>query len=228
MVLVQKDLKNAYIGEYQEEWQPWANTLLYLPMNSTDTYLDKSWNNVQTTNSWVTFWEYQWVDCGYFNRNHIQITPFSIPLNTTLLCWCYNTGVYQSSYDGKVFDARNNSNNLWTAFVPASNQCLTFVNWTNVATSSCPQNQWVLIIVTNTDWQQNISVKWNWIDLSTDGTVGFSTFTPTYINVGNEWNNWASRYFLWGMSELILEDKIRTAQEKLNYYNQTKSLYGIS
>ena len=42
----------------------------------------------------------------------------------------------------------------------------------------------------------------------------------------NSFVNW--RYWLWYLSEIILENKVRTAQEIQDYYDQTKANYWIS
>lgn len=211
-------------------WQPWANTLLYMPMNSVSQEIDQSGNNVPTSNSWVTFWTYQWVDCGYFNRSHIQITtPFVIPGNITILCWCYNTWYYYSSTDWKVFDARNNSSTVLMWYTNNNNMWYFSYNQTNLISGDKSQNEWVLAVVTvDSSWNATIYTKWANSDTSTTDSRTWASFTPTYMNVWNEWNNGADRYFLWGLSNLIVEDKVRTAQEVADYYNQTKWNYWIS
>ena len=68
------ELKNAYIGEYPERWQPWANTVAYYPLTSTTTVNDLSGNGytLSTHDTLPTFWIYQWVDCASFNSNSLK------------------------------------------------------------------------------------------------------------------------------------------------------------
>lgn len=204
--------------------QPWANTLLYMPMNSTNQATDQSWNNVQTTNSWVTFWTYQWVDCGYFNDSHIQVTPFNIPSTVTVLCRCYCIG--RNTSDGKIFDTRS------------GNDYLVLINWSgwyaqlrpvgNIDSQEQAQNQWVLLASTNDSNGSIVYLKWSNIDNSWTSSYAFTWFDATTMNIGNEHNNAVSRYFLWWLSELIVEGKTWTAQEISDYYDQTKWDYWIS
>lgn len=210
-------------------WQPWANTLLYMPLNSTDLATDQSGNNVQTNNNWVTFWTYQWVDCGYFNRNNITVSPFAIPADVTVLCRCYNTWYYVSNQDGKIFDTRgnwqqtilcysNNDNGWYYAYIP----------WP-VASWDQHQNEWILVcLVVDNLWNATLYTKWANSDTTNTVTWAQTWFTPTTMNVWNEHDDWAPRYFLGWMSELIVESKSWTRQEYLDYFDQTKANYWIS
>ncbi len=221
------------IREFQQWWwQPWANTLLYLPLNSTDTYTDKSWNNVSTTNYNVAFWTYQWVDCWEFNTStRITVTPFSIDFSKyTMAVWCYCTA---AQWDAKILDMRDNINftfvywnGEWYAYTwiyDSGWQQVNFnPNWQYM-------NQRVLVCSTLDNWNMNFYLKGNGLDLSANMSAQLnSTITPNYITIWQEYNNGAARHYSWWLSELILENKVRTAQEIEDYYNQTKALYGIS
>lgn len=223
-------LKNAYIGEYPERWQPWVNTLLYLPLNSVDTYTDKSWNNRGTTNTSVGFWTYQWVDCWYFNGTsaHIQVTPFAFSSELSLLVWIYPAW-YLSWYDGKIFDARRNSNAFTSRYGAYTGTVWIswYINWTETFLMDV-SNKRALFVMTSKNGSQTYQLLWDNIDITKTSSLSVSSFTPSQINLWNEYNNGAGRYYQWWISEVILEDKVRTAQEVADYYNQTKSLYGIS
>lgn len=211
-------------------WKPWENTLLYLPLNSTDTYLDKSWNNISTTNSNVTFGDYYWVECWIFNWSnaHIQVTPFAIPNTITLLCrtrWPSNS----SSYDTKIFDARSNPT-ITTWKVPTSrSEPNTYFAWLNnwwLSTGQGIYDQWFLFAVTTWWWTGDIYAIWDNLNIHSSYSCSINAGTPSQINIWNEYNNGASRYYNGWISNLILENKARTAQEVADYYNQTKSNYG--
>jgi hypothetical protein len=206
--------------------------LLYLPLDSTYTYTDQSGNQVSTTNSNVTFWTYQWVDCWTFgNSTRISVSPFNIPNDFTFVWRCYNTWVYQ--FEWQIFDARNGSDYIRAVFRIAS-ECywyygsITGVNVADTTWVNFIQNQWVLFAFVTTDWKQELYVKWNNIDNYYSEANSYSWFTPTNISIGQEWNNWASRHFIGGLSNIIIEDKVRTAQDISDYFNQTKANYWIS
>lgn len=210
-------------------WQPWANTLLYMPLNSTDTYTDKSWNSRTTTNTNVSFWTYQWVNCWYFNWTsaHIQITPFTFSSELSLLIWLYPVW-YTSWYDGKIFDARRSSYAFTSRYglFGETTWISWYINWTQTFVTDV-SNKRVLFAMTSENGSQTYQVLWDNIDTTTTSSLSFSSFTPLKINLWNEYDNGAPRYYEWWMSECILESKIRTAQEISDYYNLTKWKYWL-
>lgn len=210
-------------------WQPSADTILYLPLNSTYQATDQSWKQRTTTNYNVTFGTYQWVDCWEFTTNtRISVTPFSIDFSKyTMAVWCYCTA---AQWDGKILDMRNNINWIfvywsgnWYAYTWIVNsgwQDTNFNPWWQY------QNQRVLVYSTLDNWNMNFYLKGNGLDLSANMSVQLnSTVTPNYITVWQEFNNGAARHYVWWLSELILESKVRTAQEREDYFNQTKDKY---
>jgi len=225
-----------FIREYQNKWQPWANTLLYLPLNITDTYLDKSWNNIQTTNNWVTFGTYTSdnVDCWYFDwsSNNIAVTPFNINFkNYTCAIWSYAIGW---ELDAKIIDMRNNIQLTFVFWTGWKGYALTGVkDWNWTATNFNPwwnyTNKWVLVGFTMDNWIFKMYIKWDNLDSSQSYTCQLKTaITPDYINIWNEYDNNNSRHYQWYLSNLILENKSRSASDWDDYFNQTKSLYWIS
>lgn len=212
-------------------WRPWANTLLYCPLNSTDTYTDQSWNNVQTTSSWVSFWTYTSanVDCAYFNNNgsHKILIPtiaWSYP-NITMSIWSYMTN---QAWVTQIFMIEWSNTNL--SLQPSSNwelQSQTYDGSDHYVTDGSGMNAWHHQVVVWNNWTSYLYV---------DGQFIWSDNTSSIINMliseGAMWwhaaNNNSIFAYWWYLSNAILESKTRTAQEVSDYFNQTKSLYGIS
>lgn len=209
--------------------QPWANTLLYCPLNSTDTYTDQSWNNVQTTSNWVSFWTYVWVDCAYFDFNwsHKIVIPTIAWTFTymTMSVWSYMTN---NNAVTQIFMIEWNNTNL--SLQPSSSwqlQSQTYDGGDHYVTDGNGLNAWHHQVVV---WDNGTSY------LYVDGQFIWSDNTSSIINMGildgAMWwhaaeNNNIFAYW-WYLSNAILEDKARTAQEVADYFNQTKFLYGIS
>jgi hypothetical protein len=85
-------------------------------------------------------------------------------------------------------------------------------------------NQWVYAVVTYDG--SSMKIYKNWV-LNTSASPSYDISWDT--NPLKIWAYWNSSYCFYGyMSEIIIENKIWSAQEVANYYNQTKSLYGIS
>lgn len=210
-------------------WQPWVNTLVYCPLNSTDTYTDQSGNNVQTTSSWVSFWTYQWVDCAYFDFNwsHKILIPaiaWTFPY-MTMSVWSYMTN---NDAVTQIFMIEWWNTNL--SLQPSSSwqlQSQTYDGADHYVTDGNGLNAWHHNLVVWDNWTSYFYVDWQliWSDSG-------SSITGMYISDGALWwhaqNNANIFAYWWYLSEAILEDKARTAQEVADYYNQTKWNYWIS
>lgn len=206
---------------------PWANTLLYLPLDTTNTVNDLSGNNYNMTNNGnVSFWIYDGVDCAYFwttapywlkntSANIIsgQYT-YLVWLNADISnSWNRNPRMFGWSNDWWILWNREHSGWIYPWF------------WSNTGVSIT--SWWHLItLVGNTSNGSYDSYKdgvylnsWTWV-----------TWSKNWILIGaNEWNNWSqSDRFCGYMSAVIFENTQRTASEIADYYNLTKSLYGIS
>lgn len=200
-------------------WQPWANTLLYMPLSSNAT--DTQGN---TTTIWgnVTFWTNWGVACANFtNIGNISVTPFAIPSSYTVLARCNNiSGFDEVSW--RVFDMGNPR--IWLAY---NNQgYYTYEN--NAYFWTTTQNAWFLICAVVTNGSGVGYLKGSGVNQTTTINVAPYSLTPSAMNIGNEYNNGANRHFLGYISNVIIEDKARTAQEVSDYYDQTKWDYWIS
>lgn len=212
-------------------WKPWVNTIAYYPLDSTNTVDDLSWNNLTLTGWWTyQFWTYGWVDCcsisnGYFTANH------SWSWDITILAWCNqqwqpanDTGVIAMTYDtghpvsqiwyNKESNRPNYDPDGWI-YGYAERWGLDYT--TNYHNST---NQWYLVACTR-DWS-SINLYINWV-LEKTWTISSWTWAYSQLGVSRD-----IRSMVWYVSNVIFEDKIRTAQEISDYYNQTKWNYWIS
>jgi len=209
-------------------WKPWANTIAYYPLNSTDTISDKSWNNYNLTNSWWVFWTYQGVDCWLFSGSNRAYTSISaLPTwdaDRTLLCWVYITQASGAEWDiigwGTNSVGQDSSfwyHNVWWIWFrrdgnDALDQSAGWYMW----------NNWMLLT-----WVKSSA----WMYFYVNGVQkGYSSYTMstswTTFSVG-QWNINSNNSTLY-ISEAIVENKARTADEVSAYFNQTKSKYWIS
>lgn len=206
-------------------WQPWANTVLYCPFTSNLT--DQiSWNNLSGTVTYGTIW-WSTINCA-LNSSAITWTWANLPQSTsarTMSMWVY--------YD---------SSDQWEAWIMSywiggtNNQIFAVVAYFwEYMLSQWWSNSWFHWTITPWAWYQitmtyNTNNEWK---LYANGTLVY-TWNYTIGTVGNNialwdlvWNPWNQKLY-WGFSNLIIENVERTAQEVLDYYDQTKSLYGIS
>ena len=234
MVLVQKTIKKIYLYKEWEWRQPNENTILYMPLNSDTTYLDQVW--LITTNNWVVFWTYAWVDCWFFNRNYITISslPFA---NTTTFNWRQ----YDISWEGFP-NSLSDWSKTWYSYhfkMWITNNTTVSVEWCNNATQTASNPvsgllaSWhnVVVLFNYTEWYLSVYIDWNLY------------YSGTSSNMRNPSERQWTRYLWWDcyswtsqttdrrtysyMSNWIIENKIWTTDEILDYYDQTKEIYWL-
>lgn len=213
---------------WTDEWMPWANTIAYYPLTSETTVNDLSWNGYNLTTNWtVTFWTNQGVSCASFNSSWLYISSFSQlqwTASRTYSFWIYdnNTWTWQPTY---VFQWRTGNNNQMVLIFTDGNKNYTISQWGSSSGSfwAKKNGQWVHIAVT----YDGSKFTWytNWTSAGT-WTYTINTQWSELAIWKNSWNTWGS--FVWYISEVIVENKVRTASEIAGYYNQTKSQYWIS
>lgn len=220
---------NTEYKSYKEWWQPWANTILYMPLDSTNTTTDLSSNHNDWTINWtVNFWTNLWVDCGAFlNSGYITI-PYSSSMatsNITISCWCAIVSWYSS-------------NNWWIIAKTA----LTWWHWAyhiaNMNNLRFNINQDSATVIWNGFSGNNV---WTNIVWTYDGTtlklysnnsfLGDTSYTYNISGDTNQlvlWAYYSSTYKMnWYLSKVIVENKVWTADEISEYYNWTKWNYWL-
>lgn len=214
--------------EYQfaapEQWrQPWANTIAYYPFD-TD-YVDASGNSPTATKQGTNIWLHKWIDCLDLN-NSFAIVDWINNLNNvnefTLCVWVYP---YWKTWINYYWNA-----NRWGSWFDISPYTTWWIRWWNTTDtqSSVPAiSEWwhLLAQIWVVGWAGSRVVDGQWTTLIASWLTAPGNQTDKlYIGALAD-GTWANS---WYMSKLILEDKAWSVQEMTNYFNQTKSLYGIS
>ena len=204
-------------------WQPWANTLAYYPLTSTTTIYEQSWKNKDLTNTWVTFWTYQWVDCAYlpwdeflYNTSQYWLSwPFTVSL------WAYYVW-FTSMYAQNPRFYGDSNWNIGIRVVGSSR-----VIWYNPkgwsTTTRVTENSWANYIVTYDGTNCKLYINSTNVDTT---AKSWYTYTDRYLWIGKFYQSWTD-YWKWWVSEFIMENKARTAQEVSDYYDRTKANYWL-
>lgn len=199
-------------------YSPTVNTVLYLPMK--EDFLDKTGNNTMT-NSWATIATLNWVKCWYFSNS--ILTCSANPLATTDRT--ISVRLYTTSGSWWIIWANHSWNATW-------DYTMIYPSWTRIyqsiygwgATDSYSSYG------VGINWWHHLCISWtkiyvDWTNVTTSewrsGT--YATWYPYTIGRQNSWANW----YEWYMSELILENRVWTATEISDYYNQTKANYWL-
>ena len=196
----------------EDKWKPWANTIAYYPLTSNTTIYEQSWKNKDLTNTWATFWLYQWVDCAYLSGNVYMYNStqywLSWDVQFTASIWAYFIDKWEWAANPRFY--WNDNWNIW------------FNPWGNTTNYELQQSVWSNLIVMY-DWTKSyLYINWTQIAEYTAST-NFSNWPLWIWKYAVSWTN----YWKWGLSEFILENKAWTAQEVADYYNQTKWNYWL-
>lgn len=240
MPLKQVEPKKIYIWVDEQRYEPNANTVLYIPFNEEYWATDQSWNSYTVT-SWFTLWTYNNVYCARntnanntiqtwitYNTQHQWNGIFTNPY--TVNVWMYIESKPSSNYISWISWFLSGGNypqhNIWMQTFTANSNAvrnintsywINYWNWVNVVCTVSPATSWY-----------NYSLYLNWVFQATvnpglSGTPSWNHYI-NYIKQGTtSWSTAVGTCY----SEYILENKARTAQEVSDYYNMTKSNYGL-
>lgn len=229
-----------WVYYYTDIWQPWNNTVAYRPLDSINTVNDLSGNWYNLTNSWWAFWTYQWVDCVKLTKtshNYLYTTSLNASMiwNTfTVSCWFNCTFQSGNSWDQSIIStARISSYRNRLLWVKDNRSAVYFreLSWSSTyfnVSYTPATNTWYHIAVTY-DWNTT-SVYINWTLINSQASTGMNITSDGTIDIGRTQrkNNNLDDYYWWWISKMIIENKIRTAQEINNYFEQNKNDYWIT
>ena len=209
-------VNKRYVGTKQVrpyKWSPWSNTLAYFPLTENQT--DQVWNagiNLTWTKQNVGF---------YFNATgSIDVT--NLPSKPSFWAYWVQLNRKATSTDTISFFMVDG----WPRFIWADiswagqfkyvNSSSSFVTWGTAQWHNL--NTWYHLAF-GWDWTNfrafhNWNLVWSW-------TATFKSYTGNSVSLLK--NNW------WAItvSDVIFENRLRTAQEIQDYYNNTKSNYWL-
>ena len=222
MTSVAYKLQNAYIWG-DTGWQPWANTLLYMPLNSDLRDLSSYNRTASITNGTISYSTIWWVNCAYPTstwRINIPMTDFNNTAYTESI-WVYATWNTTWKY---IF---GNKNSGWSyidvTFVTNDsngNKLAHYWNGDHFSNTVYTTWEWKLITVTKS-WN-TVKMYQNWVQFYTYSYSG-SSYTFSSIDLFSRSDYWQQRP--WYAADFVVEKVCWTDDEVLNYYNSTKSKY---
>jgi len=218
------------IPEPTPPFVPWANTIAYYPLKEdvldysgnnnnwswnpnsfTDGVANYSWNSttmpVALVSSWtitVNVWFYQEAGAADFNKNISFLWQ-----HTTQNFW---------------FSLKSNSyhDSLYHTYLLQSGWSGYATTYSVSTTSSTPRIWWHNVV-----WMRDASKIYLYLDgqYQWETTYSWLSSNAFYMWYDHWYDGWA---WTGKLSQLIFENRIRTATEISNYYNQTKWNYWIS
>lgn len=218
-------------------WQPWANTVAYykfewdlkdysgnwhdLTWRWTITYITDTWMNKQVAyfqgrSSWNSTWAVS--------------TSFTQQLTPSTFCVRYKAKSNGGSYPNRFFMLTYNDGSWYrlTGLITAwesnadfkirANSDYKFQTWVYPDV----WGWWHCAVATIWEWYAKIYLDGEYKNQNTYSTADLSTSTPILIG-----SNDSYYWYNWYIGTAIIENRIRTEQEVANYYNKTKSEYGL-
>lgn len=222
-------VKKIYKGNVQvwpAWWQPWANTIAYYKFNWNLNDSSGNWFNLSmgsgsmtywTTSWWATYWTFTWS-----NWTNTLTTTVNHWTTYTLSCWLNTLSNYWWSYQ-----------NIMVERFYANNIAIRLMNWrskiscydTNTTWPSISLNTWYNAVVIR-NWSA-VQLYLNWV-YQNSWTWSVTASFPLRITLWSKDSPWATWAWQWQLSEVIIENKARTADEVSKYYNLTKWNYWTS
>jgi hypothetical protein len=211
-------------------WEPWANTIAYYPLNwDVLDYSGNSRNMSARTGSisyWtLTSWDKYWI----FDWNTIVTTANMTSVNEgTLIMWLYYNN-WASDWVPFVMNFDQNGSDTYRYFPLYDDwqgrYCLYFSGWP-VATAPWYW-QWFMFTIVQSWWTLTYYKDGAYVnDYSSSGFVNLSWTNQWCIWWLARWTQYYNKMNGY-VSNIIIEDKVRTAQEISKYYDQTKANYGL-
>ena len=206
-------------------WKPWANTLAWYKLNWNAN--DSSWNGNNGTPTNISYVTDNWIQVANFTWWYITIPSLwvlstSLTVNLRMKSSQASWTEYIMVYLAPSWDNKNLA--VWVYNTYAKSY---WWNWSTSVelNSSTVVNNWVWHnIVVSVDWS-------NWkiyVDWTLKNTISCSHPIESWIyswfgdNIKNK-----NRKYNWYLSEIIIENKVWTADEISAYYNQKKSNYWL-
>lgn len=222
----------------EQWWHPWADTLIYLPLNSTNLLSDLSGKGNNFTNAWdVTFTTVSWVDSWHFpqtNTWYAYVNNLTLGENRTMCFWRYWTS----------FGKRNIISSDVSHYWKIGNENATDLNcdwgvisWqTYIKSDTPPSMSWAWHYITYTFEVESASLirykaYMDWVlykEITWTSRQSMASIAWKFYLGWDCYNSSTDRFFNWNLSNFIIENKVWTAQEIADYYDLTKWDYWIS
>ena len=209
-------------------WQPWANTVAYYPLDID--FNDATTNERNLTNTWATITTFNWVSCAYYDGSSYSRynSSYSLP-NTwrTVSMWLYIPSAWGCAcHVSNITSSGPRPAGLWIVWSSSNYGVVTWMS-TYIEANYTWWPRWINLICTQ-EWSiVKMYVDWQYSVQSTSRATTWSWYPAEWWMIW--WTNKPTpdNLFTWYISRVILEDKARTAQEVLDYYNLTKSNYWL-
>lgn len=231
------NIKKNYVGTQQVRpsgWTPNENTLLYLPLQSD--VVDKSWKTGRTfTTSWLSYttvggvpsvhvWTTWWI---YLTAPN-PLASSSIDKTKQTISICYYVTSQTSSTRRSLFEFAKYWEEYFSLVLKENTTILQYSGGTWVGSwTTIVANQWNNVVVTSDTTTRNIYINWqlawSWSPWSNPPRWSWNNTSEEaqWILTVRGW--WYNQSLNWNARELIMEDKLWSAEDVSKYYQRIKA-----
>lgn len=203
-------------------WQPWANTVAYYPLNSTYNFTDQSWNWYDLTVSDAVITTLNGISCASYTWGRAYNSSAPVGTQRTQSAWIYNpwsswviVGTWEDQESFYAIMLYLNSSRI-----SVSDFHQWWAEWT-IPT----QNAWHHVLTTADNSALKVYMDWTLIASWTHDRTDSSTWISAW---GKPFANAFPDVYTGYLSNVIVENVVRTDQEVADYYDLTKWDYWIS
>lgn len=216
-------------AQYYEWYRPTDDTVAYYPLNSKTTVKDLAYNCYHfDVNHNITFGEHQWVDCWYGNSANSsswlwRTSWIQIPnANFTWRCWIYKIS---NSTANPRFCSSYGGNPYWILM----NTSWNIVCWSTSNTDWYPIPAWerhqYIITWSFSGWSYKLYVDWELVKTRSWSWYNNGAWLSVFGHDNQGSSSDTSDKFNWYLSEWLLEQRQRTAEEALKDFESMKANY---
>ena len=218
------------------EWKPWVSTIAYYKFEWDAK--DYSWNSHNLTTNNVTFVTNSWISktVAYFNwtsswtNSQAKSEQFSQKLTpSTFICW------YKAEANGWSYPNRFTLVELYDNDVSVYTRTWLITAWGSNTDFKVRANRdyafetgvypdvwwwWHCVVATIWEWYAKIYLDGELKNSNTYTTADITQNTRVLIS-------WRDTYYnyKWWIGDVIIENKVRTAEDIAKYYNRSKDNY---
>lgn len=209
-------------------WKPWSNTVAYWTLNWDINDHSGNWHDMSARVGTISYWTlsngYKY---GIFDWNTIITTSNITTLSSGTILMYLDYIWYWTPLAWNTNTNNSNNYNYISSYWSSNFRPVYSPNKTTITATAPWQNQWFLFAITQTGSK---------LTYYKDGQFVSDYNNSLFINANpiNQWCIWWlarwTQYYDrldWYMSNIIIEDRVWTADEILKYFNQTKSNYWL-
>lgn len=241
----------VYLRVDQQWWKPWANTVLYLPLDWDVVDYSSAGRTFTVLGSWTSAWTpvfttVQWTKkCASFTATNINtsdwfayttdVTWIPTSWNMTISFWMNwwgtvpTEGAPGSNYYQEMVSYRTDTGYTWMCMMKENTNVIMFHGSAQENSTFTP-TVWTWYNITYTVDSWTCYIYKDWVQIYTDSYIYWSWANKLclwwwYNN--NPSKNYREEAYKWKLADVIIENVAWTSQEISDYYNLTKWNYGL-